>query len=85
MKTIVLHKEIEPLPLESEEHFIDSHSGILNSTYKAATKSIFKNPDPDSVCAKRIDIRKYHYENISYEGTLLRLSLFTIIMVLILI
>ena len=78
MKSIVLRKEIEPLPIRSVKELAGGYEGILNSTYKAAAQRNLDNVDPNSIFGIRQRIKAHQYKAVSETGTLLKLAVIII-------
>lgn len=84
MKSIVLEKVINPLPVTQEEPLIETYEGILNSDFKKIAKNNFFNSKPTSIFATRQRLKSYQYQYTSDAETIVKLSLIAIVLAVVL-
>lgn len=80
MRSIVLTKEIDPLPIQQDIPVIETYEGILNSEFKTVAKNNFFNSKPNSIFATRQRLKSYQYRFTSDAATLSKLSVFAIVL-----
>lgn len=84
MRTIVLRKEIEPLPKQYDESFVTEYEGFLNSNYKQIAKQNFFHSRKGSIFSTKQRIKSNLYNYSSSIDTILKLSVFAFVLSLIL-
>ncbi len=84
MKSIVLNKVIETMPIREEVPLIETYEGILNSDFKKVAKHNFFNSKPTSIFATRQRVKSYQYHFTSDAATLIKLSVFAIVLAVVL-
>lgn len=84
MKTLVLRKQIEPLPKKLDNSFVTEYEGILNSNYKRIAKANFFHAKPGSIFGTKQRIKSNLYNYSSSIDTILKLSVFGIVLTAIL-
>ena len=80
METLVLLQEIEPLPIHNESVIIKTYEGILNSSYKQVARQNFFKSNPRSIFGIRQHIKSRQYQFSSNIDTILKLSVFAIVL-----
>lgn len=80
MKSIVLNKVVDPFPITEEAPLIETYEGILNSDFKKIAKNNFFNSKPTSIFATRQRLKSYQYQYASDAETIVKLSLFAIVL-----
>ncbi len=80
MKTLVLRKEIEPLPKQLNESFVTEYEGFLNSNYKRIAKANFFHSKPGSIFNTRQRLKSNLYTYSSSIDAILKLTIFGIVL-----
>lgn len=80
MKTLVLQKEIEPLPIAESSEFISNYEGILTSEYKDVAKHNYFSSKPNTIFGVKQQIKSRLYNSSLNIGALLKLSVFVIVL-----
>ena len=84
MRSIVLTKEIDPLPIQKDVPVIETYEGILNSEFKKVAKTNFFDSEPNTIFATRQRLKSYQYRFTSDAETIVKLSVFAIALAVIL-
>ncbi|MBT8256943.1 MAG: hypothetical protein KJO49_00615 [Bacteroidia bacterium] len=84
MRSIVLRKEIDPLPIQQNIPVIETYEGILNSEFKKVAKTNFFNSKPKSIFATRQRLKSYQHHFTTNAETLVKLSVFAIVLAVVL-
>ncbi|NND26031.1 MAG: hypothetical protein HKO00_08420 [Flavobacteriaceae bacterium] len=80
MEALIIHQEIEALAKQKKELFEFKNEGLLNSPYKQAIRENFFHSDPNSIFAIKQRIRSYQFQFPSTIDTILKLSVFSIVL-----
>ena len=80
MRTLVLQKEIEPLPIKNESELISSYEGILTSNYKEIAKKNFFVSNNNSIHGNKQRVKSRLYTYSLPVDAILKLSVFAIIL-----
>ncbi len=80
MQTLVLEQEIEPLPEGIFKPFKFRNEGLLMSSYKQENGKNFFQSSPKSIFGIKQKIKSRQYRFTSGVDTILKLSVFTIIL-----
>lgn len=80
MEALVLRKEIEPLVIRKPKTLVYKYEGILNSSYKQRTRRNFFESDPQSIYGIKQRIKSWQYGYSSNVETILKLSVFAIVL-----
>lgn len=81
MELVLTAQEIEPSPIQEKELFNLENNGLLNTSYKRISRNNFKNFNSRSVFGKRQIIKHRQFQLTSNIETVLKVSLFAIIMI----
>jgi hypothetical protein len=82
MELVLTAQEIEPAPIKETELINLENNGILNTNFKRISRNNFKNFNPGSVFGKRQLVKHRQFQLTSNIETVLKVSLFAIIMIL---
>ena len=85
MSSLVLRKEVQPVPLKNQRSYIDSYEGFLNSSYKQVARKNFETVDSKSLFGIKQRIRTFHFSKERPTVTIVKLSAFLLILVAIMI
>jgi len=80
MEALVLRKEIKPFPLRKKKTLVYKYGGILNSSYKQESRRNFFDSDPQSIFGIKQRIKSWQYGYSSDVETILKLSVFAIVL-----
>lgn len=80
MQTLILEQEIEPLPKRKNKPFNFKNAGLLISSYKQETSKNFFQSSPKSIFGIKQLIKSRQYRFNSSIDTILKLSVFAIVL-----
>lgn len=80
MELVLEHQYIEPLPKPKIKPFVFCHEGLLNSNYKQETKDNFFHSNPKSIFGIKQGLKSKQYQSTSSIETILKLSVFVIVL-----
>jgi hypothetical protein len=80
MELVLTHQDIEPLPKQIKEPFIFKNEGLLSSTYKQETCNNFFHSNPKSIFGIKQSVKSNRYQLTSHIDTILKLSVFAIVL-----
>ena len=80
METLILKEDIEPLPIKNEAVINESYEGFLNSSYKKVAKENFFNSNPRSVFGIKQRLKSRQYSFSCNAETILKLSVFALVL-----
>jgi len=80
MELVLTHQDIEPLPKQKIKPFVFCNEGILNSNYKEGTKENFFHSNPKSIFGIKQSVKSKQYQFTSSIETILKLSVFVIVL-----
>ena len=84
MQAITLQQDIRQLPIKRNKPIIKNYEGILNSEFKQIAKENFFHSSPRSLHNIRQQIKRRQYQTVIHADTILKLSVFAIVITLIL-
>ncbi|AXT20876.1 hypothetical protein D7030_11055 [Flavobacteriaceae bacterium AU392] len=84
MELVLTAQEIEPLPRQKKVAFEFKNEGLLNSNYKQGITGNFFNSSPKSIFGTKQSIKSKRYQITSSIETILKLSVFTTVLLIIL-
>jgi hypothetical protein len=82
MELVLTHQDIEPLPKQKREQFIFKNEGLLSSIYKQETCDNFFHSNPKSIFGIKQSVKSNRYQFTSYMDTILKLSVFAVVLVI---
>jgi len=80
---LVITQELEPLPIRSLENEFEAPEGLLNSNYKKVAKCNLSNFNSTSIFGIKRRIKSRQYQFTSSIETLLKVSVFVIVLAVI--
>ena len=80
MELVLTQSAFEPLPRRKREIFEFKNEGLLTSTYKEKTRNNFFYSNPDSIYGTKQRIKSWQYGITSNIDTILKLSVFVILL-----
>lgn len=79
MEALKLQQDIEPLPKQPKIILIFKNEGLLSSTYKQETSNNYFESNPLSIFGIKQRIKSMQYQSTSNVATILKLSVFAIV------
>lgn len=80
MELVLTQQDIEPLPKQKIKPFVFLNEGLLNSNYKKETNENFFHSNPKSIFGIKQRIKSKQYQFTSSIETILKLSVFVIVL-----
>ncbi|WCO01088.1 hypothetical protein [Psychroserpens ponticola] len=80
---LTITQELEPLPIHNLESGFETPIGLLNSNYKKVIKCNFNNYNSKSIFGIKRGVKSRRYQFTSSIETLLKVSVFVIILAVI--
>ena len=84
MELVVTQQDIEPLPKQKMKPFVFCNEGLLISNYKEETKENFFHSNPKSIFGIKQSVKRSQYQFISHIETILKLTVFAVVITIML-
>jgi len=80
MQAIILRQDINLVPVKRKRPLINTYQGLLNSDFKQIAKENFFHSKPQSLHGIRQKIKSRQYQAVTHAETILKLSVFAIVL-----